>query len=443
MYKLFFTIFICAANGNVWADVADTARFPKEGESCPNFHFEEVIDYTSNRASINDFKGKWLIVDCWNEYCSGCLASMPNVNSLSTKFRGVAQFLLVAYTGSQYSPNGMTNSNNSIRMLYKRIQQKYNLHVPIAFDSLLFKQFGIYGCPFILIISPDGIVKYITFELNSDDLAAIISGQSIQLPKLHSVYDTIKRATIYHYDSNSPFLLNRNGGEDSSFIFRSLLSTWNSEVQPMRLPLIGKVYKSLDILGADLVTLYKYAYFGKGYWDFRDSLYAETYPIPIFETSDSLLIRDQGRNLFCYSLTLPPSLRTREKIMAVMRNDLGNYFGYHAYIEKRLMPYYRLVATARARHLLKAKAKGLSFTEIPNGGFVANDYSIRNLIGILWSYHQNGPPFVDCTRIHSNIDIAVKALMVDINDVRRSLRRSGLDLKLEKKAMNVLVIRHG
>jgi hypothetical protein len=41
--------------------------YPEVGKPCPDFTLNNVAYYSKKKVSLNDFKGKWLILDFWNK----------------------------------------------------------------------------------------------------------------------------------------------------------------------------------------------------------------------------------------------------------------------------------------------------------------------------------------------------------------------------------------
>jgi hypothetical protein len=108
-----------------------------------------------------------------------------------------------------------------------------------------------------------------------------------------------------------------------------------------------------------------------------------------------------------------------------------------------MMPYWRLTATEEAKKKLKTKGGPSTVVEEPTGLILNNQ-------GIMWVLMEtskyNGDeqcPFIDETGITEPIDIRISAVMTDMSEVSRELRKKGLILEKVKKEFKVLVIREG
>lgn len=162
--------------------------YPVVGRRCPYFILNDVEYYSpGTHVALLNFKGKWLVLDCWNRYCVVCTRSMPKTDSLARQFSEKVQFLLIGYTGTKYSRRGPDELE--IKKLYVKLRKEHNLSLPIAYDSLLFDRFDISSCPFMIIVDPEGIVRGITSKLNADDLQAIIAGKRPVLTKAYRTHE--------------------------------------------------------------------------------------------------------------------------------------------------------------------------------------------------------------------------------------------------------------
>lgn len=156
--------------------------FPVIGKPCPNFLFTDVQYHSKKQVSLKDFEGKWLVLDFWNRYCGTCLDKMPLMDSMQKAFSANVSFLLIGYTGSQYVKR---SDDKAIRKLYEMNRKRLKLNLSIAYDSLIFHQFKILACPYIIVIDPQGIVKAISYKLSENDLIDLIAGKPVDLPKVY------------------------------------------------------------------------------------------------------------------------------------------------------------------------------------------------------------------------------------------------------------------
>lgn len=172
-FSMAFTMFYFVLNAQT-----DSEYYPKVDAPFPDYYFEDIEHYKMNQVKVKDFRGKWLILDLWNRYCSVCLNKMPSLDSIQNNHGDDLQILLVGYTGSRYTKR---SDNEQIRKLYEGFRIEKNLTLPIAYDSTLFHRMNIGACPYIIIINPEGIVRGITSSLNENELLKIMNGIDVPL----------------------------------------------------------------------------------------------------------------------------------------------------------------------------------------------------------------------------------------------------------------------
>ena len=414
------------------APIKDTTIIPAVGIRCPDFLLE-AENSSKKKVTLDDFKGKWLILDFWSSYCSACMQNFPKTNHLQEQFKDKAQVLLIGY------------DDDRIRPIFQRFQQKENLDLPCAYDTSLFIYFDIAALPFTVYIDPTGIVRGITGSPSAETLEAFLSGESPILPKMH-----FHHSPPGSFDQYAPFLVNNNGGKDDDFIYRSVLSRWDtampfSELNPNLDVCINVLkHKGFQLIGTDVRTLYQYAYLGKSGYSFGDSLYGKVYSRPTLEVIDSSVFGydySTRKGLYCYSLNFPISKADRTTVMKMMQTDLERYFGYSATFETKMMPYWKLVVSKDGKERLLTKSHTKYFSGLPHIGFIAKDIPLISVLGQISADHQD-EIFLDETGISGNIDIDLHdCFFPDLNDVRRALRQNGLDLVRAERSMRVLIIR--
>ncbi|HVZ96308.1 MAG TPA: redoxin domain-containing protein, partial [Chitinophagaceae bacterium] len=70
---------------------------PEVGKPCPPFFLKRIDYYTKKTASLDDFEGKWLVLDFWAKNCSGCIASFPAIKKEQQELKDKLQFVMITY----------------------------------------------------------------------------------------------------------------------------------------------------------------------------------------------------------------------------------------------------------------------------------------------------------------------------------------------------------
>lgn len=420
--------------------------YPKIDSICPDFTLDSVEHFYKRNVTLDDFQGRWLVLDFWGEFCSSCIRSFPKINVMQKEFEGKVQFLLV--TDTYKDPR-------TAMALYEKIRKNLNLDIPVSYDQEIVENFQIASLPTIIIIDPKGVVRAITYTLNSKDLGEFLAGGS---PKLARNY-LLTENPSEEYDREILLLTFNNGGSDTSFIFRSVLTQWRKTMPGYNITISKDRFEAFYV---DAKTLYRLAFTGRDHWNYSDTLlYSSFYYNPILKVRDSSLFlvdRATGKNLFSYSICFPEermaeqtyhpySIERNPKLQQMIRRDLENYFGFDVQVEVRKMPCYRLIATKEARIKLKTKGEKTSVTR-PDGekaGIVAKNIPIYQLLRYLNNsgghpkLSETGLTFIDDTGILGNIDIIIDAIY--FSDWIKELNKNGLRLEHGEREMKVIVIR--
>lgn len=428
--KVFFLLSALLATTYTNADPGN----PVFGEPSPDFTLHGISNWKKKTASLKDFKGRWLVIDAWTVGCVSCPASFPKMNELHNRLRDKATFLILG------------KEHRLARSWYERYRLRDNLVLPYVFDSLFFEKFGIRTVPKLIIIDPNGILVTITVDKPSvEKLNALFQGSN---PFQHMVAEEDK----IDFDSGKPFALHNNGGPDDQFLFRTMLTRWKRGQTVEDPDFSGQNNwntnnkNGMQMLGMPLELLYQHAYFDRGYYTFQDTaFYGKLWRGVVLELKDSSLFHYDyrtGQNIFCYSLLVPDSLATTERLREQMKKDLQNYFGYKVAIEQRDMPVWEARATRNLEHLHSGGGRQKEFSSFgSNDRFGYQNVPVYYLWNTIANLHQEQPPIIDKTGIDFNIDMELDALPTDFDSIIAGLEKQGIKLVKSTKKMKVIVIR--
>jgi len=430
-----FTACLCHAKGQA----PDTLSYPEVGKPMPDLVIRNIAYYTKKQATVRDFRGKWLMLDFWDIHCGACIRSFPRINRIQQTFKRQLQVIMV----------GVQDPENKTQPLFAKFRERQHLNFPCAFDSALAQRLDLYYMPHTILIDDKGIVRTIVVAIDTSDIQEFLAGRSPDLPQTYrrmKDYDTMVDRRVA-FNSSKPFLVKDNGGNDSDFLCRSLLSIWHPGSQFFSRPddfRDAAKTGQFQVLGASLDWLYNYAYFGKYSWGPGDSsLYGNSFDRPVLEIRDSSSFKYDRR--FCYS-QIRPTAGNSEKIMQeTMQRDLLNFFGLRATIESRKCPYWKIIALPGTEGKLQTKGGAVFAHELSlDVGWTMSNCSISDLVDCVRGHDPGRDPmsniYLDETGFAGNIDITLDCIMSDLDDVRRALQAYGLDLVKGEKSMKVLVI---
>lgn len=442
------TVFTCSVNGQV------KTNYVKIGETIPNFLLTDLANYPKESISLDEFRGKWLIIDFWAYSCTSCVGSFPKMDALHKEFGDKAQFLYIATLESKKNdPTGKTEKYN--KELFRKKTEKYKMTIPTAFDSILWKKMDIGSLPHILIVDPNGIIRYKTTYLPKEQLMKLLAGGN---PKLDQAYCESEIPEFISYQEELPLLTSgkpANGGMDTTYLFRSILTEYNESMpvgQTIRLLMPSNKNGAnaikngrLELFKYSPNLLYKMAFFGSASWTFDNTdkdLYENFSKDLILNIRDSSLFDPQSTVRYSYSLTVPKEKSDAQFLMLCMQKDLENYFGYKAVRKRKSVPvYYLEVADSVTLGKLKNKEKG-------DSGIVSSDYqrwryqnvSIGEFLKTMTPKFKLDLPLFNLVHLNYKIDIDFRADFMDELDVRAKLKTYGLKISSGYKEMEVIEI---
>lgn len=434
---ILLSIFLLNTSGS-YSRGTDSLDYPRIGYPCPEFSLENVEYHPKTKVTLSDFKGKWLILDFWSEYCVSCIQSFPKLNSIQQEFKDEIQIILIG------TPHG---DRQRIRKLYETHREQKKLRLPIVYDNSLSERFGVRVNPFIVIVDPKGIVRYITYSFNRDNILELISKGTPKLPRSYTKFDVKAQDS---YDKNIPLLINNNGGDNDSYLFRSLLTEYN-ELQSLVYSTQGMTER-LEMLGYDLTALYKYAYggFTNTFFSTDTTKYAKIWPQLIFETVDTVIFKGNyptRENLFSYSVHVTDRYFERFgnkkfDFRLVLRNDLSACLPYTASLEKRMMPCDYLVISDADLFKLRTKSEEYKFEWVGGKatGFRAKKMPFSHLVNHISSSLEH-PENVPLIYKGENLLIDIEIKSAYYNDRVKELANFGFSIVRGEVEMDVIVIK--
>lgn len=438
------------------------AQYPRVGEKINDHVFTDVAAFSDHPVKLSDYRGKWLILDFWGSSCVVCIKAFPKMNDLYKDFKDKVDILMVGVYDNRRNTGGKT-PETIIKARYAYHRKKHNLILPIAFDNNALEDFDIYAMPTLMVINPEGILVAKTHSIDSLQLANLIEGKS---PDMQYAYSAHEIATSQTYNFKSPLLTTgspSNGGIDSSFIFRSLITKYDRSKMPFFYihgwdevdePSAPKGFA--EAIGVNLTLLFRLGNFGRATWNYNDSLFNNKSLDLVLELKDDSLFKNHEndtKNWFSYSIRLPQKMANPTNFRLALLDDIKRYFGFESLVEVRKAPVYKLIVVNKKKaagikthggksHILRWEDKV---------GFQVWNYPLSTLltdfgfsVGLENRYakeNQNVPPMINATGIEFNVDLKFDGDVIDFENTRKNLQKSGLDLVLDTMDMERIVVR--
>ena len=140
--------------------IASLDQSVRVGMAAPAFTVKDVEDKT---LSLEEYKGRWVILDFWGSWCGPCRQSNPHLVSLYKKYhkKGLEIIGLALSDTREKSINAMKEDGITWRNAVINEQEDENAqNLPITYR--------ITGVPTKVLINPDGVVEVIEVGVKED-----------------------------------------------------------------------------------------------------------------------------------------------------------------------------------------------------------------------------------------------------------------------------------
>lgn len=119
---------------------------PSEGDPVPNGTFASLND--GSEASLEDFRGQWVLVNFWASWCEPCKAESPALERLQRR-----------YGGDRFTVLGIATRDVSGDS--REFVREFGLSYPQYRDGdgSLSRDWGTTGVPESFLVDPDGILR--------------------------------------------------------------------------------------------------------------------------------------------------------------------------------------------------------------------------------------------------------------------------------------------
>ncbi|HEU0227025.1 MAG TPA: TlpA disulfide reductase family protein [Arachidicoccus soli] len=290
------------------------------GDTVPDIVLNNIVNYKTTSAKLSDFKGRLLVLDFWDTWCTACINTFPHNNEIQHFYGSKIQILNVGFQPeSKIRP--------FLQSLEKRLGAGYRI-TTVTGDTLLQQLFPHRFIPHLVWIGPDRVVKAITSstQLTKENIGKILKGQPAGFQQ--------KKDIVLDKPS---FLPSAITGPPFNMIHYSLL-------------VIGGVYDGASVgqhifkqagktYGCNYTnrTLYNICFLlGRGLWNnhhYQAVFDEKRYKI---EIKDPARLRSFKKDTWQFSFFVPKN--SCDPFYEKALREIGNYTGFSASLEVRNSP---------------------------------------------------------------------------------------------------------
>lgn len=143
MNRISFVIFFLLIT--LLSGMITPVTFSSQGNIAPVF---ELRDLEGKRVSLNDFKGKVIVLNFWATWCAPCRAEIPSLERLYTGFKN-KDFVVIGVS--------VDNSEKAVKSFVRQV----GITFPVLLDSgkeVSFDDYGVVGLPMTFLIDQRGFI---------------------------------------------------------------------------------------------------------------------------------------------------------------------------------------------------------------------------------------------------------------------------------------------
>lgn len=403
----------------------------------PNLTIDYRLAGIKGQGKLEEFRGKLLIIDFWNIWCSSCVAAMPKLDALQKEYKGKIQIILVT-----------KNTEQEADALFQRIGLKVS-EIPMIYgDKELNQIFPHQGEPFHVWVDGTGIVRHQTagYNANKENIELYLKGKALSLSKMSGSQD---------YDSRKSLLEEVANRSRNKVVYSSILAKNMNEVSGgtglyiAKDSASGKIYR-INLVNQPIINMFQVAYHKDllPIWAGRLDLVREG-RISI-EVTDPYFLNPPSQDfkkdnwikshLLSYELAIPKN--RSDEVFDFMKQDINKLLDYKGSIEKR-----RKLCLVLIRIDTEDRLKTKNPTVAGETIYRKNTYELKNepftvfLKDLEMANYNLQTPLIDETNYQGNVDIILNGKLKDIAAIRKELRPYGLDLITVERDVDILVVK--
>lgn len=423
---IFVRLLLCLYLSNIC--LTTTAQPLKPGDKIPEAIWElpmSVVNHPQGKETItlNEYRGKPLILDFWATWCGSCIKSFPKIKSLQETFANKINILAVTYENAV-----LTN-----RFFNEKAGKNHRYIQSIINDSILKSYFPHNGVPHLIWIDSSGTIINTTLsdELTEGNISATIANKQPAM------------ATKTDIERNRPLFLSEHFSDNLSLLNYSIFFKGYYPGLPsgnkIKKNSEGKVY-GRQITNLPLINFYRVvlsALFTK-----KNETFSNKKLILEIKHPEMIILQvgSEGEykkeNTYCYERIVPENLS--DSLYDFMLTDLNHYTEFTVTIEKRKTRHLALVRTSTMDKI--ATKGGKRKTTFPNHPSILINSNTNILVNMLNENSSIILPIINATSYTGNIDIVFNGSLT-LESIKEDLAKYDLDIIEQETPIYLAIIK--
>lgn len=396
------------------------------GDELPDYTFQTLLNWQSPAFSLNNYKGKTVLINFIKWGCSHNYDIIPFLAHYRDKYKKNLAVITVSD-----EPDSIISSMFAARPALKQ------LGLPLARkDSFFQNLFPHSGTPHIVLIGSDRQVKAIIQDkdLNDSLLRLVIAGKTINRdpPGIEKPFD-----------KNKPFACT---GIFDNLRYNSVLTGYAQGISA-QLAVNSWPGHRLRLVMTNLNVKELYLTAWQPLVKINDLEQDLLMKWEVADPSRFMGIRGRKEDedkLFCYELIIPDAPRSdNNKALAYVRADLDRFFNLQAAVEKRKMTCYVITPVNNTMgDIAKVSAKD-SYVQQWVDEIELHNLTFNIAAMALKPYFFMDKPLIVEGENNGLFNFKVERKFKDLESLQKALYANGLKLSVQEREIDCLVIKEG